>query len=67
MQALFKKVGVDEVPFGDCISRNGRWLWAAYEEGKLVCLGATKEACKRRYQRLRAWYPPGAPKMLPSI
>lgn len=54
-EPVFKKVGVSDVPFGDCVSLNGRWLWAAYEDEQLVCLGATKQACKLRYRQLRVW------------
>lgn len=46
-----RKVPCDSVPFGDCISVNGVWVWAAYDErGTLIAIAATSEEVRRKYR-----------------
>lgn len=45
-----RKVACDTVPYGDCISRNGRTAWAGYDgDGTLVCVAATADEARRKY------------------
>lgn len=46
----FVKVPADSVPYGEQHSANGKHVWAVYEDGELLCLGATrKEAQHNAY------------------
>ena len=46
-----RKVPVDSVPYGDSISRNGRTVWATYDdEGHLVAVAATAPEARRKYR-----------------
>lgn len=39
---VIRKVPCDSVPFGDLISTNDEWVWAAYDnKGNFVCIAAT--------------------------
>ena len=48
-----RKVPADSVPYGDSISRNGVFVWAAYEGERLVCVAATADEARRRYRALQ--------------
>ena len=48
-----RKVPADSVPYGDSISRNGVFVWAAYEGDRLVCVAATADEARRRYRALK--------------
>ena len=43
-----RKVPADSVPYGDSISRNGRTVWAAYDDGRLVAVGATRDEVRSK-------------------
>jgi hypothetical protein len=55
-QPTVRKVPADRVPFGESISRNGRYVYAAYNPGteQLVCIAATAPEARRKYrERMR--------------
>lgn len=54
MRPRYVKVPASSVPFGEDVSRDKRWVWCCYEGEKVVCMGATKQECKHRYQRVSA-------------
>lgn len=43
-----RKVPADSVPFGESISRNGSTVWAAYHDGKLIAVGATRDGARSK-------------------
>ena len=46
-----RKVPADAVPYGSSISRNGRTVWAAYDEaGTLIAVAATSDEVRRKYR-----------------
>ena len=47
------KVPASSVPFGDSISRNGRYVWVVMEGGRVVAIGATADEAGRKYKRNR--------------
>jgi predicted nucleotidyltransferase len=44
------KVPADSVPYGDSNSRNGRTVWAAFHNDKLIAVGATHDDARRKYR-----------------
>jgi hypothetical protein len=49
-----RKVDAASVPFGTDVSRNGRTVWAVYQDGELLCLGATAKEAKHNYYECTA-------------
>lgn len=47
-----RKVQANTVPFGESISRNGRTVWAAYHNDRLIAVGATHDEARAKY---RTW------------
>lgn len=46
-----RKVPADSVPYGSDISRNGKTVWAAFDEvGTLVAVAATAPEARRKYR-----------------
>jgi hypothetical protein len=49
-----RKVPAGAVPYGSDISRNGRTVWAAYDEvGTLIAVAATSDEVRRKYRSLQ--------------
>jgi hypothetical protein len=48
----FHKVDANTVPYGSDISRNGKFVWVAFELGTVVAVGATKDDVVRKYRRV---------------
>jgi hypothetical protein len=48
-----KRVPADSVPYGMDISRDGRWVWAAFDGDRRIAVGATKAEASRLYDRAR--------------
>lgn len=58
-----RKISADSVPFGSDISRNGRWLWAAFDDGgELVAVAATSADVRRKFCLLQRAKRTGGPK-----
>lgn len=53
MRIEIKKVPAASVPYGRDVA-TGPSVWAVYEGDKLICLGATKPAARRRYSKLQS-------------
>ena len=70
MTPIIKKVDATSVPYGPDVSRNGKFVWAAFDNDRLVCIAATAPEARRRYRK--AWVENlnspkgGQPKMLPD-
>jgi hypothetical protein len=46
-----RKVPADSVPYGESISPNGKYVWAAYaDDGALVCVAATAQEARSKYR-----------------
>jgi hypothetical protein len=52
-----RKVAADSVPFGESISRNGKTVWAAYHDDRLIAVGATHDEARDKYATWRATRP----------
>lgn len=48
-----RKVPADSVFLGDAISAGGKYVWAAYSDGQLICVGATSKEARAKYRRAR--------------
>jgi hypothetical protein len=48
-----RKVPAESVPYGESISRNGKFVWAAYDNGVLVAVGATAGEARRKYREAK--------------
>jgi hypothetical protein len=44
-----RKVPADGVPYGESISTNGRTVWAAYHNDKLIAVGVTHDDVRGKY------------------
>lgn len=47
---VIRKVPADSVPYGDSISRNGVFVWAAYDGERLVAVAATADEARAKYR-----------------
>lgn len=49
-----RKVPASSVFLGDSISRDGMWVWVAYDaQGTLIAVAATSAEVRRKYRDLR--------------
>ncbi len=48
-----RKVPADSVPYGSSISRNGKFVWCAYDGERLVCVAATAPEARRKYREAK--------------
>ena len=46
-----RKVPADGVPYGVNVSSNGRTVWAAYHNGELVAVAATRDEARAKYRQ----------------
>ena len=49
-----RKVPADSVPYGEQVSPNGRYVWAVYLAGELLCLGRTAAEARNNFYGARA-------------
>jgi hypothetical protein len=47
-----RKVAASSVPYGESISTNGRFVYAAYLGERLVCVAATASEARRRFGQI---------------